>query len=176
MRPRHTKASDRGISATETVGSSVQADDDPEHRSRVAAACSTHWGCCAGSQGISIGRADRNSVRERVGAVAQGVPSRLPRGAQVSNRYVFHVKFPGKRIFLHRPSDVLPAGRKRYRSGLCATDSATEHRKIAEMHRPYHSDGLRVKSEPAIIRPIHFSDRFVRRPAYGIHHAFSHRI
>ncbi|HDR8858927.1 TPA: hypothetical protein QDA74_001366 [Burkholderia territorii] len=48
--------------------------------------------------------------------------------------------------------------------------------KIDQMNRPYHSDGLRVKSEPAIIRPIHFSDRFVRSPARGIHHAFSHRI
>ncbi|CAG9267335.1 hypothetical protein BCEP4_480040 [Burkholderia cepacia] len=38
-------------------------------------------------------------MRKRVGAVAQGVPSRLPRGAQASNGYVFHVKFPGKRIF-----------------------------------------------------------------------------
>jgi len=48
--------------------------------------------------------------------------------------------------------------------------------KNAEMNGPYHSDGLRVKSEPAIIRPIHFSDRFVHSPVRGIHHAFSHRI
>lgn len=150
------------------------ADDDPAHRSRLAAACSTGRGC-GESQGISVGRTVGNSVRKRVARSHRVFRS----GSGADRRHRTGMcstwNFPSSES-LHRHHDVLPAGPKHCRSGLCATDSSAGHRKIAEMHRPYHSDGLRVKSEPAIIRPIHFSDRFVRSPAYGIHHAFSHRI